>query len=137
MTQVQTNYIITSNDLLQRWRSQHFREDKLLAMIELDWPGTRNCCSNLISHVRDKIEGTESQGVIVDHCLSTALKEYQNAIDTGADDPERLRVFINALLVEFGNLVHGGEQLSVELASKLIPGKLLLKAGYCLPDEVN
>jgi len=47
---------VRKKDALEAWRSRHVRESRILAVLEIDWPGTQAVCRNAIDYVAQHVK---------------------------------------------------------------------------------
>jgi hypothetical protein len=113
------------SDPLQAWRSRHARERKLMAVLEIDWPGTQDVCRNAIDYVLQQVPEAETRDRVVEHCLSAALNAYRVALhDRTVSDRGRLGSFLNTLRFELRTRVPADHPREPELIRRLVPSHL-------------
>jgi len=112
-------------DPLRFWRSQHARESKIIAVLETDWPGTRELCRNTLDYVAQRIPDPEQRRQAVENSLSAALHAYRLALHRHADsDRDRLKVFLDTLMRGLEKQWPTSLVAGHELTQRLIPGNL-------------
>jgi hypothetical protein len=117
--------VANPSDPLQSWRSRHARERKILAMLEIDWPGTQDVCQNAIDYILQQVRETEHRDQVVEHCLSAALNAYRVALhDLTVSDRGRLGSFLNTLMFELRTRVSIDHPREPELTKRLVPAPL-------------
>jgi hypothetical protein len=118
-------HVANRSDFLQYWRSRHARERKILAVLEIDWPGTQDVCRNAIDYVLQQVPEAENRDRVVERCLSAALNAYRVAVhDRTVSDRGRLGSFLGALLVELRTRVTVDHPIEPELIRRLVPAHL-------------
>lgn len=112
-------------DPLWVWRSQHARESKLIAVLETDWPGTRELCRNTLDYVTQRILDSEHRMQAIENSLSAALHAYRGAMNCYAgSDRERLKVFLDTLMRGLEKQWPATQMPVRELTDRLIPANL-------------
>jgi hypothetical protein len=116
---------LKSADPLWVWRTQHARESKIIAVLETDWPGTRELCRNTLVYVVQRIPDSEPRRQAIENSLSAALHAYRVAINChGGSDRERLHVFLDTLMRGLEKQLPASLAVSHELTQRLIPANL-------------
>jgi hypothetical protein len=117
--------VANPSDPLQSWRSRHARERKILAVLEIDWPGTQDVCRNAIDYVLQQVPEAENRDRVVEGCLSVALNAYRVALhDLTVSDRGRLGSFLNTLMFELRSRVPADHPREPELTRRLVPSHL-------------
>lgn len=112
-------------DPLRFWRSQHARESKIIAVLETDWPGTRELCRNTLDYVAQRVSDPEHRRQAVESSLSAALHAYRGAMNRHADsDRDRLKVFLNTLMQGLEKQWPATQVPTHELTDRLVPVNL-------------
>ncbi|QSA98111.1 hypothetical protein [Methylococcus sp. EFPC2] len=112
-------------DPLWLWRSQHARESKIIAVLETDWPGTRELCRNTLDYVAQRVPDPERRHQAVENSLSAALHAYRGAINCHAgSDRDRLQVFLDTLMRGLEKQLPAAPAASDELMPWLVPASL-------------
>lgn len=118
-------HVASPSDPLQAWRSRHARERKIMAVLEIDWPGTQDVCRNAIHYVMQQVPETENRDRVVECCLSIALNAYRVALhDRTVSDRGRLGSFLNTLMFELRTRVSIDHLMEPELTKRLVPAHL-------------
>jgi hypothetical protein len=121
-------------DSLKTWKERHPSESKLMALLEIDWPGSQEICRRFIRQVTDSNPDKGMAESITDHCLSSALATYRGLLqDRSVPDRERLSRFIRTLASELIGFVDS-TQTADELSVQWVP-KSLAKALEIQQDE--
>ena len=116
---------LQSADPLRFWRNQHARDSKTIAVLETDWPGTRELCRNTLDYVTQRVPDPESQRQAVENSLSVALHAYRLALHRDADsDRDRLKVFLDTLMRGLEKQWPVTPMPAHELTQRLIPANL-------------
>lgn len=119
---------------LQTWKERHPSESKLMALLEIDWPGAQEICRRFIQQVTDSNPDKGMAESITDYCLSSALATYRGLLlDRSVPDQERLSRFIRTLASELIGFVDS-PQTADELSVQWVP-KSLAKALEIQQDE--
>jgi hypothetical protein len=125
MNEDTTKNVANKSDPLQSWRSRHARERKIMAMLEIDWPGTQDVCRNAIDYVMQQVPEMENRDRVVECCLSAALNAYRVALhDRTVSDRGRLGSFLNTLMFELRTRVPADHPREPELTRRLVPSHL-------------
>lgn len=112
-------------DPLWFWRNQHTRESKIIAVLETDWPGTRELCRNTLDYVAQRIPDPEQRRQAIENSLSAALSAYRGAINCHAgSDRERLQVFVDTLIRGLEEQLPTAPAAAYELTDRLVPASL-------------
>lgn len=127
--------IANPSDPLQSWRSRHARERKIMAVLEIDWPGTQDVCRNAIDYIMQQMPETENRDRVIECCLSAALNAYRVALhDRTVSDRGRLESFLGALMFELRTRVPADHPREPELIRRLVPSHLQRTLGE---EEMN
>jgi hypothetical protein len=114
-----------TTDPLWFWRNQHTRESKIIAALELDWPGTRELCRNTLDYLTQRIPDPELRRQAVESSLSAALHAYRGAMHRHADsDRARLKVFFDTLMRGLEKQLPASLVADHELTQRLMPANL-------------
>lgn len=117
--------VANPSDALQAWRSRHARERKILAVLEIDWPGTQDVCKNAIDYIMQTVLEAENRDRVIECCLSVALNVYRVALhDRTVSDRGRLGSFLGALMFELRTRVPAEHPREPELIRRLVPAHL-------------
>ena len=112
-------------DPLRFWRNQHARESKIIAVLETDWPGTRDLCRNTLDYVTQRIPDSEQRMQAIENSLSAALHAYRGAINCHAgSDRDRLQVFLDTLMRGLEKQLSAAPVPGYELTDRLVPANL-------------
>lgn len=112
-------------DRLRFWRSQHARESKIIAVLETDWPGTRELCRNTLDYVAQRIPDPERRHQAVENSLSAALHAYRLALHRHAgSDRDRLKEFLDTLMRRLVRQLPAAPVPGYELTDRLVPANL-------------
>jgi hypothetical protein len=114
-----------TGDPLRFWRKQHARESKIIAVLETDWPGTRELCRNTLDYLTQRISDPEQRRQAIENSLSAALHAYRGAMHRQADsDRNRLKVFLNTLMQSLEKQWPATQVPAHELMDRLMPANL-------------
>ena len=112
-------------DPLRFWRNQHARESKIIAVLETDWPGSRELCRNTLDYVTQRVPDPARQRQAVENSLSAALRAYRLTLHRHADsDRERLKAFLDTLMWGLESKLPASLVAGHELTQRLIAANL-------------
>ncbi len=123
-------HVANPSDPLQAWCSCHARERKIMAVLEIDWPGTQDVCRNAIDYILQTVPETENRDRVVEGCLSAALNAYRVALHgRTVSDRARLGSFLNTLMFELRTRVPADHPRETGLIRRLVPSHLQRTVG--------
>lgn len=122
--------VANPSDPLQTWRSYHARESKIMAMLEIDWPGTQDVCRNAIDYVMQRMPEAENRDRVIERCLSVALDAYRAALhESAVPDRNRLETFFGALQFELRTRIPADHPMGSELIRRRETERALPRSG--------